>query len=76
MSDKKAKILVVEDDADVRQALVLWLAGSGYAPLEAADGRTGLSLVAGEKPDAVLLDLRLPGLDGFEVLGALGREGG
>lgn len=76
MSDKKAKILVVEDDADVRQALALWLAGSGYAPVEAADGRTGLSLVAGEKPDAVLLDLRLPGLDGFEVLAALGREGG
>uniref|UniRef100_I2Q3X9 histidine kinase n=1 Tax=Desulfovibrio sp. U5L TaxID=596152 RepID=I2Q3X9_9BACT len=76
MSDKKAKILVVEDDADVRQAIAFWLATAGYAVLEATDGRTGLDVIRAEGPQAVLLDLRLPGLDGFAVLEALGREGG
>ncbi|WP_428566335.1 MAG: response regulator [Solidesulfovibrio sp. DCME] len=76
MTDKKAKILVVEDDGDVRRAVSLWLAGSGYAVVEAADGREGLDVARREKPDAVLLDLRLPVLDGFEVLAALAREGG
>lgn len=76
MTDKKAKILVVEDDIDVRQAVSLWLTGSGYDVIEAEDGRLGLELAQCEKPDAVLLDLRLPVLDGFEVLSALAREGG
>ncbi|WP_300154393.1 response regulator [Solidesulfovibrio sp.] len=76
MADKKAKILVVEDDPDVRQALSLWLTGTGYAVVEAEDGRAGLAVVADEKPDAVLLDLRLPVLDGFGVLEALARQGG
>ena len=76
MHDKNAKILVVEDDADVRHALCLWLAASGYAVLAAVDGRQGLALIRGERPDAVLLDLRLPGLDGFGVLTALAEAGG
>lgn len=76
MPDKKAKILVIEDDADVRQAICLWLGGAGYAALEAGDGRTGLTLALQEKPDAVLLDLRLPVLDGFGVLDGLAQAGG
>lgn len=76
MTDKKAKILVVEDDTDVRRAVSLWLTTSGYAVFEAEDGHTGLAMARAEKPDAMLLDLRLPGLDGFGVLAALGREGG
>lgn len=76
MSDKKAKILVVEDDEDVGNAIGLWLSGTGYAVLEAADGRTGLAVIRAERPDAVLLDLRLPILDGFGVLAALAEEGG
>lgn len=71
MSDKKAKVLVVEDDGDVRQAIALWLAASDYAVLEAGDGREGLEAIRAERPDAVLLDLRLPVLDGFGVLAAL-----
>ena len=76
MADPKAKILLVEDDADVRKAIGLWLTTSGYAVATAGDGQAGLAAIHAEKPDAVLLDLRLPLLDGFGVLEALGREDG
>ncbi len=72
---KPAKILVIEDDMDVRRAIALWLARAGYEALEAADGREGLASIRANRPEAVLLDLRLPGLDGFGVLEALDREG-
>jgi PAS domain S-box-containing protein len=67
-------ILVVEDDADVRRGIVLWLASTGYAALEAADGQECLDRIREDRPDAVLLDLRLPGLDGFDVLDGLAAE--
>ncbi|MFM1838043.1 MAG: response regulator [Ilumatobacteraceae bacterium] len=62
-----ATILLVEDDAGIRAALSLALEDEGYEMLQAPDGRTGLALVAGEHPDLVLLDLRLPDISGFEV---------
>jgi DNA-binding response OmpR family regulator len=62
-----ATILLVEDDAGIRAALTLALEDEGYEMLQAPDGRTGLALVAGEHPDLVLLDLRLPDISGFEV---------
>ncbi|MGA1637524.1 MAG: response regulator [Ilumatobacteraceae bacterium] len=62
-----ATILLVEDDAGIRAALSLALEDEGYEMLQAPDGRTGLALVAGERPDLVLLDLRLPDISGFEV---------
>jgi PAS domain S-box-containing protein len=74
MHEPPPAILVIEDDADVRRSIALWLASSGYTPLEAADGREGLERLRELQPDAVLLDLRLPGLDGFGVLAALAAE--
>ncbi len=62
-----ATILLVEDDAGIRAALSLALEDEGYEMLQAPDGRTGLAMVAGEHPDLVLLDLRLPDISGFEV---------
>jgi len=76
MSDKNAKILVVEDDEDVRQAVCVWLDLAGYAVTQATDGIRALEAVTAQRPDAVLLDLRLPALDGFGVLEALSRQAG
>ena len=71
-----ATILLVEDDTDVRTTIALWLTTAGYAVIEAADGLEGLARVRQDAPDAILLDLRLPRLDGFEVLAALADEPG
>ncbi|MHC4469712.1 MAG: response regulator transcription factor [Planctomycetota bacterium] len=64
-------ILVVEDDAAIRMGVRDALASEGYRVLEAADGDTGLRMGLTEDPDLIVLDLMLPGLDGFEVLRCL-----
>ncbi len=63
-----ARILVVEDDADIWRSLELLLRRAGYAPLWAADGHDGLRRFGADRPDLVVLDLSLPGLDGWAVL--------
>lgn len=60
-------ILIVEDDPSLREVTSLALLAEGYRVAEAADGPRALALVESEKPDLVLLDIMLPGLDGFEV---------
>lgn len=62
------RILVVEDDPAIRLGLRDALRSEGYDVLEAADGPTGLDLGLTEDPDLIVLDLMLPGMDGFEVL--------
>ncbi len=63
-----ARILIVDDDAALREGIAETLADLGHASVQAADGATGLARVADGGIDAVLLDLRMPGLDGMEVL--------
>jgi len=63
-----AKILVVEDDKFLRELIVQKLLKEGYTTTEAIDGEEGLKMIKEEKPDMVLLDIILPGIDGFEVL--------
>jgi two-component system response regulator AtoC len=67
-----AKVLVADDDRTIRRNLMLLLKSEGYQILEAADGKEALARIAADAPDAVLLDLKMPGLDGLEVLGQLG----
>jgi DNA-binding response OmpR family regulator len=62
------RILVVEDNADLAQGIAYNLKLEGYEVRIAADGREGLADVARWEPHLVLLDLMLPGVDGFEVL--------
>jgi DNA-binding response OmpR family regulator len=64
----KAKILIVEDDDDLRRGLTLRLKASGYDVAHAQDGVTAISVAVQEHPDAVLLDLGLPAGDGLTVL--------
>jgi two-component system alkaline phosphatase synthesis response regulator PhoP len=63
-----AKILIVEDDRFLRELIARKLRNEGYEVIEAVDGEEGLKRIKEEKPDLVLLDLILPGIDGFEVL--------
>jgi two-component system, OmpR family, response regulator MtrA len=60
-------LLIIEDDPSLREVTRLGLEGEGFAVLAAEDGPTGLELFAGEQPDLVLLDVMLPGRDGFDV---------
>jgi len=61
-------ILIIEDDKFLRELIVQKLTKEGYDAAEAIDGEEGVKKVKAVKPDLVLLDLILPGIDGFEVL--------
>ena len=61
------RILVVEDQEDLRGVLRDLLTGSGYNVAEAADGRDGVAKTLSERPDLILMDIQLPGLDGYET---------
>jgi CheY-like chemotaxis protein len=67
-------VLVVEDDAHVRPVLVRVLERGGFQVAEAADGLAALDLVQRLRPDLVLLDIRMPGVDGYEVLRQLKQQ--
>lgn len=61
-------VLVIDDNEAVRDAFELALDDSGYAVEKADSGERGLEMVLSNKPDLVFLDLRMPGMDGVEVL--------
>jgi DNA-binding response OmpR family regulator len=61
------KTLVIDDEAPIRLLCRVNLEAEGVEVLEAADGATGLEIAKGEKPDAILLDVMMPGLDGWSV---------
>ncbi|MGW8287169.1 MAG: HD domain-containing phosphohydrolase [Desulfobulbales bacterium] len=71
---KARKILTVDDDEFVREILAAYLEDSGYVVLQADNGRTGLEVFRSETPDLVMLDLRMPEMDGLEVLGKITKE--
>jgi two-component system cell cycle response regulator DivK len=62
-----ARILVAEDDADNRRIVVKVLTGEGHETLEAADGRAAVALATRERPDLIVMDLAMPGMDGWEA---------
>lgn len=64
-------VLMIEDDRDAAEMYRLRLMADGYMVKLASDGREGLRMATSERPDFIYLDLRLPGLDGFEVLEGL-----
>lgn len=65
------KILVIEDDRVAAKLFGSWLAKAGHTVDTAADGTSGLERIAATQPDAVLLDLLLPGANGWDVLRVL-----
>ena len=67
----KARILVIDDEASIRDSLRMTLEYEGYDFLGAATGQEGLALAEREGPDLVLLDVKMPGMDGLDVLDRL-----
>jgi DNA-binding response OmpR family regulator len=61
-------ILIIEDEKEIRDLLAHYLRKDGFRPSVAPDGETGLALARAARPDLVVLDILLPGMDGLEVL--------
>jgi len=61
------KILIAEDERDIRELVTYTLEHHGYAVVASADGQRALELIASERPDLALLDVRMPRIDGYEV---------
>jgi DNA-binding response OmpR family regulator len=74
MEGVESKVLIVEDDPTLLETLEYSLKRQGYRVYTAADGRVALEVARQERPDALVLDVMLPGLDGFEVCRILRRE--
>lgn len=68
-------VLVVDDHEDSRRICGLILSHNGYSVLQASDGRAALDTIQREQPDAVLLDISLPELDGWQVIQTLRSDG-
>ncbi len=65
---RQAKILIVDDDPDIREAISAVLEAHSHQVVIARDGKEGLAKLKEERPDLMILDLLMPGMDGFAVL--------
>lgn len=65
--DTQGKILIIEDDADIRQIEEIYLQSMGYATISQEDGEDVMTVLGSEQPDLILLDLMLPGRNGYEI---------
>jgi len=68
MSPSLGRILVVDDEAPVREVLNEYFSSQGYTVDEASNGNDAIGMIGRHRPDLVLLDVRMPGIDGVEVL--------
>ena len=68
------KILVIDDEPSITNLVTAYLKPEGYEVYTAADGNAGLKAASAFKPDLIILDLMLPGIDGIELLSRLRRE--
>ena len=64
-------VLVVDDEPDIRLTLRFMLEGAGHTVVEAATGADALTRLRAERPDLVLLDIRLPDMDGWDVMASI-----
>jgi CRP/FNR family cyclic AMP-dependent transcriptional regulator len=67
-------ILLIEDNADVRMVMTEVLEGANYKAVIAADGQEGIRQAIKEKPDVIVCDIMMPGMDGYEVIGQLQKN--
>ena len=71
MTSPPATILIVDDDFQNRKLLEMLLQPEGYLTLSAASGAEALALIAKNPPDLILLDILMPGMDGYQLAGVL-----
>jgi DNA-binding response OmpR family regulator len=71
----KPRVLIAEDDPDTLVILRINLTAAGIEPMLAGDGYTAIERIEAENPDALLLDVLLPGIDGWQVLEQLHAKG-
>ena len=64
----ESRVLIVDDDREIARAIGLRLSNVGFKPIIAFDGQQGLTIAQSDPPDAIVLDLRMPVMDGFELL--------
>jgi DNA-binding response OmpR family regulator len=69
------KVLIVEDDEIIAQGMVRHLAEAGFNPAYVTKGETGLARLRFERPDVCVVDLMLPGMDGWNLIETARREG-
>jgi CheY-like chemotaxis protein len=69
-------ILVIDDNSDMRLMVSSTLVGSGYSVRQAGDGREGIQMVIVQKPDLIICDVRMQGLDGYGTLAAIRKCSG
>ena len=74
MSEVKVKVLVVEDESSIRKFIAINLERSGFEVFEAETGEKGLEMAVAYKPEVMVLDVMLPGIDGFQVCAKLREE--
>lgn len=67
MSSQIKKVLIIDDEGELNDIIALRLGKNGFHVQTATDGPTGLLKIAEFKPDAILLDINMPGMDGWEV---------
>ena len=73
--ETKTTIAIIDDDNSVRKSVALNLEQEGFKVLEAEDGEKGISLVEEKKPDVIILDIKMPRKDGFQVCKELRNKG-
>jgi len=69
------KVLIIEDEPNIRELVSYNLKISGFIPIEAEDGILGMEMISTQKPDLILLDIMLPGKDGYEICKELRAAG-
>jgi two-component system cell cycle response regulator DivK len=69
-----ARILIVEDNSDNMELAVFLLQSAGHSVLSAVDAETGLALARHERPNLILMDIQLPGMDGLEATSLLKKD--
>ncbi len=70
----KERVLLIDDDEDISRLVENYLSAEGYTVLRAKTGEAGISMARSERPDLIILDLMLPGLDGLDVCRILKRD--